>query len=103
MIEYNDRYSQASTYHQLGRVALALREYEQARGHYQQALDIFIEFNDRYSRAGTYCGLGVISEQLEDFKQARSHFQKSLEIFVKFSDQHNTAFPLKGFARPTIS
>jgi tetratricopeptide (TPR) repeat protein len=28
-----------------------LREYEQARAHYQQALDIKIEFNDRYSQA----------------------------------------------------
>jgi tetratricopeptide (TPR) repeat protein len=59
-IEFNDRYSQASTYHQLGIVAQELREYEQARAHYQQALDIKIEFNDRYSQADrTYHQLGI--------------------------------------------
>jgi tetratricopeptide (TPR) repeat protein len=45
-IEFNDRYSQASTYHQLGIVAQELREFEQARNDYQQALQIFIEFGD---------------------------------------------------------
>ena len=53
------RYSQASTYHQLGIVAQALREYEQARAHFQQALDIQVEFGDRYSRAITYSQLGL--------------------------------------------
>ncbi|MHC5756072.1 MAG: tetratricopeptide repeat protein, partial [Nostoc sp.] len=34
----------ASIYHQLGRVAQKLREYDQARDYYQQALEIRIEF-----------------------------------------------------------
>ncbi|KAM3105392.1 tetratricopeptide repeat protein, partial [Phormidesmis sp. 146-33] len=33
-VEYNDCYSQASTYHNLGIVAQELREYEQARSDY---------------------------------------------------------------------
>jgi tetratricopeptide (TPR) repeat protein len=41
-------------------VAQELREYEQARTHYQQALDIYIEFNDRYEQAGTYHNLAWI-------------------------------------------
>jgi Tfp pilus assembly protein PilF len=38
----------ASTYHQLGAVAQELREFEEARRNYQQALQIKIEFGDRY-------------------------------------------------------
>ena len=49
-IEFGDRYSQARTYYQLGRVAEELREYGEARQNYQQALAIKIEFgDDRYS------------------------------------------------------
>ncbi|MHC5732133.1 MAG: tetratricopeptide repeat protein, partial [Nostoc sp.] len=44
----------ASIYHQLGRVAQELREYDQARDYYQQALEINIEFGDRYNCASTY-------------------------------------------------
>ncbi|WP_414565836.1 MULTISPECIES: tetratricopeptide repeat protein [unclassified Anabaena] len=43
-----DRYECAGTYHQLGMVAEDLREYEQARDYYQQALEINIEFGARY-------------------------------------------------------
>ncbi|MEA5480377.1 tetratricopeptide repeat protein [Pseudanabaena galeata UHCC 0370] len=53
-IEFGDRYSQASTYQQLGRVAKDLREYEEARQNYQQALVIKIEFGDRYEQAVIY-------------------------------------------------
>jgi len=45
-IEFNDRYSQASTYHQLGRVAQEQRRWEQALDYYLKALPIYVEFND---------------------------------------------------------
>jgi tetratricopeptide (TPR) repeat protein len=48
-IEFNDRYSQAKTYHQLGMVAEEQWEFEEARKNYNKALEIFIEFDDRYS------------------------------------------------------
>jgi tetratricopeptide (TPR) repeat protein len=50
-IEFGDRYSQASPYHNLGMVAQALREYGEARQNYQQAIAIKIEFGDHYSQA----------------------------------------------------
>jgi Tfp pilus assembly protein PilF len=37
-IEFNDRYSQASTYHQLGIVAQEQRQWATAESHYRQAL-----------------------------------------------------------------
>jgi tetratricopeptide (TPR) repeat protein len=50
-----------STYHQLGIVAQALREFEQARRNYQQALQINIEFGDRYL-CSTYHQLGRVAQ-----------------------------------------
>ena len=50
-IEFNDRYEQAGTYHQLGSVAQEQRQWPQAEQYYQQALQIKIEFNDRYAQA----------------------------------------------------
>ena len=99
ILRYNDRHSQASTYHQLGIVAQALREYEQARSHYQQALDIKIEYNDRYSQASTYSQLGLLSETLEEFGQAQLHHLEDLRICTEFNDQHRIAFTLQNLGR----
>ncbi|MEO1684154.1 MAG: tetratricopeptide repeat protein, partial [Cyanobacteria bacterium J06631_12] len=95
----NDRYSQASTYHQLGSVAEELREYEQARSHYQQALDIKIEYNDRYSQASTYGQLGLLAETQEDYAQAQKHLQQALEIFVEFNDEHSAGVAVSNLIR----
>ncbi|MCB0000277.1 MAG: tetratricopeptide repeat protein, partial [Anaerolineales bacterium] len=43
-----------TTYHQLGIVAQAQRDWQTAVSHYQNALAIFIEYNDRHSQARTY-------------------------------------------------
>lgn len=49
-IEFNDRYSQASTYHNLGRVATEDQcQWPQAEQYYHQALAIFAEFHDEHS------------------------------------------------------
>ncbi|MBK8935772.1 MAG: tetratricopeptide repeat protein [Chloroflexi bacterium] len=61
-IEFNDRYSQAGTYHQLGMVAEEQREWATAVSHYNQALALFIEFNDRTAKR-TYHQLGMVAEE----------------------------------------
>ena len=81
----------ASTYHQLGMVAEELREYEQARLYYQQALDIKIEFSDRFSQASTYHGLGMVAEELREYEQARLYYQQALDIKIEFSDRYSQA------------
>ena len=48
-IESNDRYSQASTYHQLGMVAQEQRQWAQARDFFLHALEIFVAEGDDYS------------------------------------------------------
>ncbi|TAF52208.1 MAG: CHAT domain-containing protein, partial [Oscillatoriales cyanobacterium] len=74
----------ARTYHQLGIVAQELREYEEARRNYQQALQIKIEFNDRYSQASTYHQLGIVAQKLRDYEEARRNYQQALQIFIEF-------------------
>jgi tetratricopeptide (TPR) repeat protein len=68
-----------------------LREYEQARSHYQQALQIKIEFNDRYSQASTYGQLGLLSKAEGNLTEARNYLQQALEIFVEFGDEYGVA------------
>ena len=51
-LEFNDRYSQAGTYHQLGSVAQEQRQWAQARDYLMQDLTISAEFNDEH-------GLGI--------------------------------------------
>ncbi|MGK7874741.1 MAG: tetratricopeptide repeat protein [Xenococcaceae cyanobacterium] len=81
----------ATTYHQLGNVAQQLREFEQARRHYQQALSIFIEYGDRFSQASTYHQLGRFAQQLREFEQARRHFQEALSIYIEYGDRYEQA------------
>ena len=81
----------ATTYHQLGRVAEELREFEQARNYYQQALDINIEFGARYDCARTYHQLGRVAEELREFEQARNYYQQALDINIEFDARYDCA------------
>ena len=81
----------ATLTHQLGIVAEELREYEQARAHFQQALDIKVEYGDRYSQASTYHQLGRVAQELREYEQARAHFQQALDIFVEYDDRYRQA------------
>ena len=80
-IEFNDRYAQASTYHQLGSVAEEQRQWEQAEQYYQQALQIKIEYNDRYEQASTYHQLGMVAQEQRQWQQAEQYYQQALQIF----------------------
>ncbi|MGD2182422.1 CHAT domain-containing protein [Lusitaniella coriacea LEGE 07167] len=83
--------NQASTYHNLGRVAQELREWEDARGYYQQALSLFIEYNDRHSQASTYHQLGIVAEELREWEDARGYYQQALSLFIEYNDRHSQA------------
>jgi tetratricopeptide (TPR) repeat protein len=98
-IEYNDRYSQASTYHQLGMVAQEQRQWPQAKGYYQQALQIYIEYNDRYEQAGTYGQLGLLAEVQEQYNEANEYLFKALTVFVEFGDKHSQGIALRSLTR----
>ncbi|MFP5273515.1 tetratricopeptide repeat protein, partial [Coleofasciculus sp.] len=69
-------------------VAQELREYEQARLYYQQALDIQIEFRDRYEQAKTYGQLGLLAIAQENYAEARVNLQTALEIYLEYQDDY---------------
>ncbi|WP_375328603.1 tetratricopeptide repeat protein [Microcystis sp. BLCC-F210] len=83
-----------NTYHSLGIVAQELREWEQARSYYQQALEIKIEYGDRYEQAGTLHQLGRVAQELREWKQARSYYQQAIEIFIEYGDRYSQAITL---------
>ncbi|MCI0488040.1 MAG: tetratricopeptide repeat protein [Blastocatellia bacterium] len=65
-IEYNDRYSQAGTYHQLGRVAEGQGQLQQARDYFLKALLIILEFEDAYTRDVILGSLARLWKATED-------------------------------------
>ena len=93
-MEFNDRYEQAQSYHNLGIVAAEQRQWEQAEGYYQKALEIYMEFNDRYEQAKTYHNLGVLAKEQRQWEQARDYFLKALEIFVAYQDSYRLGIVL---------
>jgi tetratricopeptide (TPR) repeat protein len=83
--------STASTYHQLGRVAQELREWDDARHNYHQVLAIYVEFGNQYSQAGTYHNLGVLAQELRKWDDARHNYRQALSIYAEFSDRYSQA------------
>ena len=61
-----------------------MREWEQARSYYQQAIEIKIEYGDRYSQASTLHQLGRVAEELREWEQARSYYQQAIEIYIEY-------------------
>src|SRR3989442_1213121 len=98
-IEYNNRYAQASTYHQLGIVAQEQRQWPQAEQYYQQALQIKIELNDRYSQASTYHQLGIVAQEQRQWLQARDYFLIALKTYIEYNDTHHGGIVLGSLAR----
>ncbi|BAY22818.1 hypothetical protein NIES2100_25820 [Calothrix sp. NIES-2100] len=64
----------------MGRVAQNLREFEEARRNYQQALAIKIEYGDRYNQALTYHALGLLAEA-----------KTALAIYVEYKDEYSAS------------
>jgi tetratricopeptide (TPR) repeat protein len=85
------KYALASNYHQLGLLAQELREFEEARQNYKQALAIKIQYDFRQKQAITYHQLGVLAQDLREFEEARQNYQQALTIFVEFKDNYHKA------------
>jgi tetratricopeptide (TPR) repeat protein len=81
----------SKTYHQLGIVAQELRDWDEARANYRQALAIKVEFNDRFSQASTYHQLGIVAQELREWNEARTNYSQSLAIYVEFNDRFSQA------------
>ena len=49
--EFDDRYAQAGTYHQLGRVAQEQRQWDEARDRFLEALRRYVDADDKHNLA----------------------------------------------------
>ncbi|MGF1513001.1 MAG: tetratricopeptide repeat protein, partial [Elainellaceae cyanobacterium] len=90
-IDYGDRYSQARTYHNLGSVAQAQRQWQQANDYYNQALAIKIDFGDRYSQASTYHQMGSVAQEQRQWQQANDYYNQALAIKIEYGDRYSQA------------
>ncbi|MDM8515020.1 tetratricopeptide repeat protein [Desulfobacterales bacterium HSG16] len=91
MDEKSKSMHKATTYHELGVISQAQRQYDQAENYYQQALKIQIEFNDRYSQARIYHQLGRVSQEQRQYDQAENYYQQALKIKIEFNDRYSQA------------
>ncbi|MBS9387638.1 MAG: tetratricopeptide repeat protein [Dolichospermum sp. WA123] len=89
--EAQKQFGKAKTYYGLGRVAQKLGEFEEARGYYQLALDIYIEYEDRSEQADVYHQLGRVAHKLGEFEEARSYYQLALGVFIEYGDRYSQA------------
>ncbi len=87
----------ASTYHQLGRVSEELREYEEARSHYQQALKTFVEFNDNHNDSIALKSFNRLHQTTKDdslladvAKCINSTVEEVVELFDKVNSNNDT-------------
>jgi tetratricopeptide (TPR) repeat protein len=69
-------------------VAQGLREYDQARKDYQQALQICIEFGDGHGQARVYFCIASLAEAEGNPSEARANFQQALERYIEYRDDH---------------
>ncbi len=77
----------ATQYHQLGMVAQELREWNEARNYYQQALSICEDYGDRFFQAKTYHNLGIVAYELREWNEARNYYQQALSICIEYGDR----------------
>ena len=84
----------------MGTVARELRQWDEAKNNYRQALSIFIEYNDRYEQAKTYHQLGMVAEELEEYSEAKANYLQALEYWTEFNDTYSIeTFSIPALAR----
>ena len=98
-IEYNDRYVQAITYHQLGRVAQDSSSGSRRSNTTSKSLQIKIEYNDRYGQASTYGQLGLLEQERKQWSQARDYHLRALGILITYEDNHYIRITIRNLAR----
>ena len=81
---------EASTYHQLGLIALEQRDFSAARGWCDKSIAISEEHGDWRSAASTYHQIGLIAQKQRDFTTAREWYLKSLAIKEKQGSHNDT-------------
>jgi tetratricopeptide (TPR) repeat protein len=83
--------AEADTYHQLGMLAQARGDYDEAARQYQRSLDIRERLGDQAGMAGTYHQLGMLAQDRGDYDEAARQYQRSLDINERLGNQADVA------------
>ncbi|MEM9089565.1 MAG: tetratricopeptide repeat protein, partial [Cyanobacteria bacterium P01_F01_bin.53] len=81
----------------LGNAYLKGQQYEQARSHYQDALDLLENVSSveqaqkKLAIARLTHQLGIVAQALREYEEARSHYQQALDIKIEFKDRYSQA------------
>ncbi|KAL9989193.1 hypothetical protein ACROYT_G003716 [Oculina patagonica] len=76
----------------LGSTYSAMAQYEQAKQHFTEALEISKESGNKYDEAKSYCGIGTVLSSLGDFEKSKEYLEKSIEIYHAIGAQRGEAF-----------
>jgi len=82
---------QAAWIHQLGILAQARGDYEEAARQYQRALDIDERLGDQAGMASSYHQLGMLAQDRGDYDEAARQYQRSLDIDERLGNQAGMA------------
>jgi tetratricopeptide (TPR) repeat protein len=78
--EFNDRYSQAVTYHQLGMVTEKEKDWREAKRYYKEELNIYQEEEERHSQARIYYQLSLVAKKEKKFGEAEEYYFEAVKI-----------------------
>jgi predicted ATPase/DNA-binding CsgD family transcriptional regulator len=94
-----NRWFKAYCLNELGQLALARDDIEQAQHHYQASFTIRQQFGDREGMGVALVHLGEIAYQRDQLHKACQLFQHSLALYKDIGDQGGLARTLYGLAR----
>lgn len=77
----------ATTYRQLGIIALEQHRLDEAEEAYQSALKINLELGQRHDAAISYHELGILALERKNFEKAEEAFRHALETFIEVGDR----------------
>src|SRR5262249_3630916 len=90
---------QATTLHQLGRIAQEQRRWDEAESFYRQSLALSERIGNEHTQSGSLHQLGRIAEDQGNAAQALVFYQRAEEILDRLQDPHGLAFLRKSIER----
>jgi tetratricopeptide (TPR) repeat protein len=89
----------ASTYHQLGMIAQAQRDFSQAEQWYKKSLEIKERQGNEHGAASTYHQLGIIAAEQGEPLKAVGLMTQAGETLMRFDDTHSAEIVRQGVQR----
>jgi tetratricopeptide (TPR) repeat protein len=89
-----DRYGQAHTHRDLGRVCFRLGHHDDAYTHLARAMELFQAVDDPAGLAHTHLGLGLVLEHDARYHEALRHAEQALALFTAAGHTAGVAYTL---------